>query len=335
MELGEKMKRVEISVIVPIYNIENYLNKCLNSLVEQDFEDYEIILIDDGSNDCSGEICEIWKKKSEKIRVYHIENHGVSFARNMGIEKSKGNYIMFVDGDDWIENNMLSSMYRLVKDNKPDIVMCNMYLDYENGKKEKCNFYQSENLEFDKKGVEKLLKMWGPSCKLYKKDIINEIRFSVSMTCGEDLFFNSQIIFEDKIFRMVTTENSFYHYFQRNGSAIRSDFKTEWYDSFERECIIAEKLEKKYGEILNTELVKNGMGLFLSGFSNLHIKEMLFYRKEMEYFKKQIKKNKRFVLKKSEDSKEKILILIKVYFPWVFVITRRGIKCLLYKKMQA
>ena len=106
----------EFSVIIPVYNVEKYLGKCIDSILAQTFRDYELILIDDGSLDKSGEICEQYAMKDSRIVVVHQKNGGVSAARNTGIDKAQGRYITFIDSDDSVENNYLSSMYTISED---------------------------------------------------------------------------------------------------------------------------------------------------------------------------------------------------------------------------
>lgn len=113
-----------ISVIVPVYNVENYLRDCIESVCAQTYQDLEIILVDDGSTDRSGEICDEFAQRDERIVVVHQKNGGVTQARNTGLRISHGEYIGFVDGDDWIEPNMYASMYREMIDGNADVVMC-------------------------------------------------------------------------------------------------------------------------------------------------------------------------------------------------------------------
>lgn len=117
-----------ISVIVPIYNIENYLPKCLNSLAAQTFKDVEFILIDDGSTDRSGEIAESYSS-DKRFQVFHTENRGLSAARNYGIEQSHGEYIMFVDGDDWVTPDFCRLPYRAAIENDADLIIFGRYIE--------------------------------------------------------------------------------------------------------------------------------------------------------------------------------------------------------------
>lgn len=121
-----------ISIIVPVYNVESFLPKCLDSIISQTFQDIELILVDDGSPDKSPQICDYYKSKDERIRVIHKNNGGLSSARNAGLAISRGEYIGFVDSDDWIEPTMYEEMYRFMITNDCDMVECGINLIYEN-----------------------------------------------------------------------------------------------------------------------------------------------------------------------------------------------------------
>ena len=114
----------KLSIIVPVYNVKNFLSKCINSIRNQTFKDYELILIDDGSTDGSGEMCDAFAKQNDKIKVIHQDNHGLAYVRNIGIAKAVGEYIGFVDSDDWIEPDMFFKMINVADNNDADIVIC-------------------------------------------------------------------------------------------------------------------------------------------------------------------------------------------------------------------
>ena len=114
----------EISIIVPVYKVEKYLRRCIDSIAAQTFTDWECILVDDGSPDDSGTICDEYAENDKRFRVFHQENAGVSAARNKGLDEAKGEWICFVDSDDWIEKEMLEKMYNLAVKNKAEVVVC-------------------------------------------------------------------------------------------------------------------------------------------------------------------------------------------------------------------
>ena len=118
------MEKDKVSIIVPVYNVEKYIEKCLNSLISQSYRNIEIILIDDGSKDNSGKICDKYKKKDPRIKVIHKENAGVSEARNSGIQKATGKYLCFVDADDFVMNDYIKYLHKLIAINCSDIAVC-------------------------------------------------------------------------------------------------------------------------------------------------------------------------------------------------------------------
>lgn len=119
----------KISIIVPVYNVEQYLPRCIDSILAQTFTDFELLLIDDGSNDNSGKICDEYAEKDNRIRVFHKGNEGVSSARQIGLEKANGQYSIHADGDDWLESNMLERMYKMANTTNADIVISDFYID--------------------------------------------------------------------------------------------------------------------------------------------------------------------------------------------------------------
>ena len=135
----------KISVIVPVYNTEKYLHHCIDSILSQTFIDFELLLIDDGSKDSSGTICDEYAAKDNRVRVFHKENGGTSSARNMGLDNARGEYITFVDSDDWIDTTMYESMYSLAIEKKVDAVYCDIILHLEHEQTE----YHSYNNKFE------------------------------------------------------------------------------------------------------------------------------------------------------------------------------------------
>ena len=178
-----------ISVIVPVYRVEKYLDECVASIVKQTYRNIEIILVDDGSPDNCPKMCDEWAKKDDRIKVIHKANGGVSSARNAGIEQAQGKYICFVDSDDYILDNYCEVMLAKMEQYNTDIVICGLITK---GKPE----YVIDNdikIEFSKK--EDFVKLYrnfpflSPTNKLYKKDLI-KIPFSIGVKDGEDELFN-------------------------------------------------------------------------------------------------------------------------------------------------
>lgn len=127
---------MKISVIVPVYNVYDYLEQCLESVAGQSFRDFEVILVDDGSTDGSGEMCDAWAERDSRFKVIHKDNEGPSIARNLGMKEAKGEYLSFVDSDDWIDEHFLKKLYEAAEENDADMAECNVYrVDSRTGKK--------------------------------------------------------------------------------------------------------------------------------------------------------------------------------------------------------
>ena len=220
-----------ISVIVPIYNVEKYLEKCINSIMNQTYRDLEIILINDGSTDSSGQICDKYKKIDERIKVVHKENKGVSSARNRGLDIAKGDYIGFVDSDDYIHPNMYEILYNNLINNDCDISMCNYVKGVQEGYKFnniKNNIELLDNLEQMRCFYnDKLGQILGCYLKLYKKELFNDLRFDENRIF-EDWLIAHQI--HSKCDKMVYIPNILYFYRQREGSIINSSFSIKKLD---------------------------------------------------------------------------------------------------------
>lgn len=199
------------SIIVPVYNTEKYLKNCLESILNQTFRDYELIVVNDGSKDSSAEICDYYAQLDDRIRVIHKENGGVSSARNCGINMAKGKYIWFVDSDDTIANNALQILSAAVKDND-DLIVFNRLLEEKYHIKSFDDFlkvhYFSYHLGFE------------PWNKLYKREIIklNNILFDTEEAIGEDLLFN--ISYYQYINNIKFISEKLYNYIVREDSAM-------------------------------------------------------------------------------------------------------------------
>lgn len=203
-----------VTIIIPVYNTEKYLEKCLNSVLEQSHKNLEIILINDGSTDNSLNICKEFQKLDNRIKIINQENNGVSVARNKGLDIASGEYIAFIDSDDFIEKNMIETMLNNIKKENADISEIDFTLtnlrDY--SKKKKLKFYEvSENNAsiiklFSGSKIENIV-----CSKLYKKSIIGDIRFDEKLILGEDLYFNFKVLLKQhKI--VIDTRNSYYNY---------------------------------------------------------------------------------------------------------------------------
>lgn len=190
--MGEK-----ISVIIPVYKVEKYLDRCIESIVNQTYKNLEIILVDDGSPDNCPSICDEWAKKDSRILVIHKDNGGVSSARNAGLDVATGVYIGFVDSDDWIDNDMYQFLMDCLSNNNCNVCRCEFYYeDIDNGTTTEAD---GSEVVLTGSAVVNQLKnqgylegvLWN---KLYRKDVIGKVRFREDISAGEDLLFNYYVL---------------------------------------------------------------------------------------------------------------------------------------------
>lgn len=217
------MDKIKISVIVPVYNVEKYLRKCLDSIISQNLREIEIIIVNDCSPDNSLKIIQEYTKKDERIILVNKEkNEGLASARNSGLEIARGEYILHIDSDDWIEQNYFKDMYELAVNSNSDIVISDFYVDY-SGKKlvYKVDQYGETGQEIDKrKAIETL--GGGQSCysvwnKLIKREIYkkNKLKFFDGICAGDDLITPILFYVSNKIIKL---SKPYLHYVQNQGS---------------------------------------------------------------------------------------------------------------------
>lgn len=282
-----------ISVIVPIYKVEKYLNQCVQSLINQTYKQLEIILVDDGSPDKCGEICDKWAIKDNRIKVLHKENGGLSDARNVGLSIATGEFIAFVDSDDWVEAEMYETMINILLEEKADFCACGIVDTYQT--KEVFHvfpFYSGKSEEF-------LLKIYKDNIfpvsacnKLFRKECWNEIRFPVGKLC-EDAFTTYLLL--DQAKRVVQISDTFYHYCIRKDSIMTTAFRPARMDEEEAWRCNYEYMEKNHPNIkryaFDFYLQKVNMLLHTIGREQ---KEE--FRKEYEYLDSIIKNNVFYIL---------------------------------------
>lgn len=226
----------KISVLIPVYNVEPFLKRCLDSVVNQTFADYEVVLVDDGSSDGSGQICDEYAHKYAFVKVYHNPNQGISATREFALQCASGEYIQFVDSDDWIELDMLEVMYKKALEENADVVGCNFFEEYEGYNREIDVAYESKE-QFLRAVVGD---QWGVVWKLLiRKDIVilNDVHFPPKINGGEDYVFVVQILF---FARSVTSvREAFYHYNRINaGSTISNPSYTKIKEQIEATNIV-------------------------------------------------------------------------------------------------
>lgn len=242
-------KNETISVIVPVYNVEAYIAECIESLVVQTYKNIEIILIDDGSKDDSGRICDDWAVRDSRIKVVHIKNQGVSHARNVGLKRATGRYIGFVDADDWVEPDFYEILIRGIIDNNTDAAGSGYTREEKTGgvvtlrKGMPKVFSRGEILqEIFSCNIPKLL-YWELCDKLFKKELITNIYLDESIAVGEDMLFFWQIMKRAERFAYVPSYK--YHYRMREGSAVHSGISEKSISSFKAVQMIWESAQEE------------------------------------------------------------------------------------------
>ena len=226
-----------ISIIIPVYNVKPYLDDCLQSVVGQDYTNFECILVDDGSTDGSSELCDQWAEKDTRIQVIHQTNQGVSSARNRGLEQAKGEYISFIDSDDWVENDYLSTMMQRAEREKVDLVVCGLTQEFKD--KNSRNYIPRQSLTFELTShhVEHFVMLneqhllYGPVVKLYKNEIIqqHQILFDPQVSYGEDLLFNYKYL--EHVHIITCIDKSLYHYRILGSGTLSSKLRPDQFDT--------------------------------------------------------------------------------------------------------
>ena len=227
---------VKVSVIVPVYNSEKYLHKCIDSLLNQSLNEIEIILVNDGSKDTSGQICEDYAMKNDNIIVVHLENGGPARARNTGIKIAKGEYLAFCDSDDYVHSDMYEKLYNNAKMYNCDISMCGIAYDF--GDRVVLKNFKYNRFYKNRDEVKTILKgiydcdydgIAGPTNKLYRKSIVvdNNVVFDESMIRGEDFWFNFGCL---KVANTLSYIDECLYYYYQNESSIMHDPSNNSYE---------------------------------------------------------------------------------------------------------
>lgn len=275
-----------ISVVIPVYNVETYLDACVRSVMKQTYSNIEIILVDDGATDNSGEMCDFYAKEDSRVKVIHKDNGGLSDARNCGIEVTKGEFITFVDSDDIVSCKYIETLYSLIKNNNADISICNCVHCFEDTD---IQFSMStylevldsdsaiNNLLYQKKF---LVSAWS---KMYRRRFFEDVIFPVGM-----LYEDSAIMYKifEKAKTIVYSNAKIYAYFHRNGSITTQKFDARNFDIL----IIAEEIFDHYSN--NNIIVKSAMSYYVVAALRLYLN-----CPKQEKYNIQIKKIKKIIKK--------------------------------------
>ncbi len=255
-------RQIKISIIVPVYNTEKYLDRCMKSLLEQTLPEIEIIVVDDGSKATCAEKCDQWERQDSRIRVIHKENQGLGFARNTGMEAANGKYLIFIDSDDYVENGMCKTLYEEAEREHADIVVAGYKKVYPNGKEEICNNKGIPRvLEGEQVSSVLLANMLGAPPDYYSNDYIGmsvwknlysreivekyRVRFpSEREYISEDIIFH--IYYLRHVKKAIVLPDVFYCYCQ-NGDSLTNTYKKDRFYMVKKLYLYEEKLLKEIG----------------------------------------------------------------------------------------
>lgn len=226
---GEKL-----SVIVPIYNVEEYLDECIKSIVNQTYKNLEIILVDDGSPDHCPELCDIWAENDSRIKVIHKENGGVSSARNAGLDVAAGDFIAFVDSDDYLDSDMYEIMLTQMREHNADMAQCGIVRENADGSVEVWDSFKAPIVVMDNTqllcsvGEAAGILPVSPCNKIFKAEVIDVIRYDESLKYAEDTLFNFSAA--RNINKAVIQNVPRYHYVNNSDSASHQKFSSSRFD---------------------------------------------------------------------------------------------------------
>lgn len=248
-----------ISVIVPVYNVELYLKRCVDSIIEQSYNNIEIILVNDGATDSSPEICDFYARTDSRIRVIHKENGGLSSARNAGINIMNGKYVLLIDSDDYIEKDMISKLYFVAQEKKADIVTCQFVKVFD----DKNNQYPSNNQNMKIwTGKQSLVQMfypggigWSACNKMYRATLFENIRYTEGVY-WEDMATTYKLY--EKCSVVVETPYRLYFYYIRNSGITGKKSTKRAYDAVINTEKLAVYFAINYPQIQNVPLAFYG-----------------------------------------------------------------------------
>ncbi len=305
-----------LSIIVPVYNVEKYLPRCVDSLLAQTYENLEIILVDDGATDASGAICDTYAAKDSRVKVIHKPNGGLSSARNAGLEAATGEYITFVDSDDWIEPDGYFHLMDLMRRSQVKLVCGGNYNAYDNTETKTLGMCPGKEEIVEAEELVGRMFLWqdtdSSACdKVYHRSLLENVRYPEGRV-NEDLPVTYKIVL--KAGRAALSDKPFYNYFHRVGSISRPDTITE--QSFH----YSQHTEQIYNEIRESHPAIEPQARYLRVKSLSHILLLLEqaqedvrqkFAPEYRHARKELKKHTAFILKSPRFGKqEKVTYLL-------------------------
>ena len=301
-----------ISIIIPVYNVEKYLKQCLDSVIKQSYKNLQIILVDDGSTDHSPAICDEYAEMDQRIQVIHQNNHGLPAARNRGLEYVKGEYIGFVDSDDWIHVDMYRHLVEILESNDADIstVECiktsGEIQDRESKVKVQALTRDQFARVFFKIGSRKIV--YYVVNRLYKKKVINLNHFVEEFSVGEDVLASYKALIKAE--KIAVSNQEMYYYMMNSG--MTSSFHPKYFqlvDIWNRIRVISEQVSDEHQEYAKV----NQARIYFTLLSELAISgeyKNLLYKDKISEFEYCLKKNRKYLLQSDISLERKILIFL-------------------------
>lgn len=345
-----------VSIIVPIYNVEKYVKQCVDSILNQTYREIELILVDDGSPDGCASICDSFERMDKRVKTIHKKNGGLASARNAGLEIATGEYICFIDGDDWVDENYINQLICSIGNNGKTLVVAEMSIDFLNdGFSQMIKLDSNKSRVPIKKGFAEMMKTesFNYSCnKLYNRSVIEQgsFRFEEGSEPAEDFIFNSKYV--RMISQVSFATGAPYHYIRRDGNTMTNKYISDLYNKSKRTNDILRSLYLEFGqneeEIANCYLETYIYRMF-SCIPNLYRKETKETRKEKREIYQDMKSNQELrkcllefhtddvhlkafrwmILNGSTyliDFVYSILFVIRNKFTWIYIFFRKRIR---------
>lgn len=313
-----------VSIIIPIYNMEKYIKRCIESVLDQTYENIEIILINDGSTDKSSNIINEYALKDSRIKILHKLNEGVSASRNLGIDISVGDYLMFVDADDYLEPNCVEQLYHDLKNNEADI--SNGIKIYNGDKMDKKNekliWKNDEAIINSLKDHPSTFSVWG---KIYSRHIIGQTRFRADIKVNEDSLFVFELCLKSPVFSNISEK--LYNYEVNLDSVSHSKYSKKFEDIITVSEIKYNLVKERKPQYIN--LAENmRLKAYMNLLKNLAIKENNRYKLEKSLIKN-IKQNKQFYISmNNNDDKWLFIVTHNLYYLYKLVYKmKKGLIC--------
>ncbi len=321
----------KISVIVPVYKTEDYLKRCVDSILASTYKNIEVILVDDGSPDNSGKICDEYAEKDARVKVIHKENGGLSSARNAGLDAATGEYITFVDSDDYIASDIYEKLTGIMSDRDLDVAVMRMCRADDSGEHEDELMTISDGVVGEHNGAwlfEKICRReldTSVCACVFKRECFDGLRFDEERL-NEDFLLMSHLLIENEI-KLYITEYVGYYYYTRTGSITKSGFGKSLYDAVYNTCDAKERAERLCQELV---FVVGAYAAYQARTAILVMTKAQFRenREFREYCREVIKANKKYIKNSFMNKKERTFCAMYIKMPrftkWLFDLLRRG-----------